>query len=66
MACVVENYSKIEVLAVVGFLQAEGVSQSEINRRLVSVYGWNVSSRKESLCGQRNLKIAERLLVKTE
>jgi transposase len=47
MAGVIENYSKFEVYAVARFLQAEGVSQSEIHRRLVSVYGQNVFSRKE-------------------
>jgi transposase len=47
MAGVIENYSKFEVRAVVRFLHAEGVSQSEIHHRLVSVYGQNVFSRKE-------------------
>jgi hypothetical protein len=37
MAGVVDNYSKFEVRVVVRFLQAEGVSQSEIHLRLVSV-----------------------------
>jgi hypothetical protein len=47
MASVIENYSKFEVRGVVRFLQAEGVSQSEIHRRLVSVYGQNVFSQNE-------------------
>jgi hypothetical protein len=47
MAGVTENYSKFEVHAVVRFLQAEGVCQSESHCRLVSVYGQNVFSRKE-------------------
>jgi hypothetical protein len=47
MAGVIENYSKVEVRAVVRFLQAEGVSQSKIHHMLVSVYGQNVFSRKE-------------------
>jgi hypothetical protein len=47
MAGVIENYSKFEVRAVVRFLQADGVSQSEVHLRLVSVYGQNVFSRKE-------------------
>jgi hypothetical protein len=37
MAGVIKNYSKFEVHAVVRLLQAEGASQSEIHRRLVSV-----------------------------
>jgi hypothetical protein len=41
------NYSKFEVREVVRFLQAEEVSQSEIYRRLASVYGQKVFSRKE-------------------
>jgi hypothetical protein len=47
MADVIENDSKFEVHAVVRFYQAEGVSQSEIHRRLVSVYDQNVFSGKE-------------------
>jgi hypothetical protein len=47
MEGVIENYSKSEVRAVVRFLQAEGVSEREIHRRLVSVYGQNVFIRKE-------------------
>jgi hypothetical protein len=47
MAGVMENYSKFEVCAVIWFLQAEGVSQSEIHCRSVRVYGQNVFSRKE-------------------
>jgi hypothetical protein len=43
MAGVIGNYSKFEVR----HLQAGGVSQSEIHRRLVSVYDQNVFSRKE-------------------
>jgi DNA-binding NarL/FixJ family response regulator len=44
MAGVIKNYSKFEVRAVVRFVQ--GVSQSEIHRGLVSVYGQKVFSRK--------------------
>jgi histone-lysine N-methyltransferase SETMAR len=44
---VIENYSKSEVRAVVRLLQAEGVSESKIHRRLVSVYGQNLFNRKE-------------------
>jgi hypothetical protein len=47
MAGMMENYLKFEVHAVVRFLQAEGVSQTKIHRRLVSVYGQNVFSQKE-------------------
>jgi hypothetical protein len=47
MGGVTENYSKIEVRAVVRFLQAEGVTESEINSRLLSVYGQKVFSRKD-------------------
>jgi hypothetical protein len=47
MAGVIESYFKFEVRAVVRFLQAERVSQGEIHRRLESVSGQNVSSRKE-------------------
>jgi hypothetical protein len=43
----IEYYSKSEVCTVVRFLQAEGMSQSEINRRLVTVYGQKVFSQKE-------------------
>jgi hypothetical protein len=47
MAGVTENFSKFQVRAVARFLQAERVSQSEIQRRIVSVYGQKVFSRKE-------------------
>jgi hypothetical protein len=47
MAGVIENCSKSEVIAVVRFLQAEGMGASEIQRRSVSVYGQNVSSREK-------------------
>jgi hypothetical protein len=53
MADVTENYSKFEVRAVVRFLQAERMSQSEIHRRLVSVYGQNVLSWKEECVVQQ-------------
>jgi hypothetical protein len=46
MAGVSNYYSKFEVSGVVRILQ-EGVSQSEIHRRLLSVYGQKVFSRKE-------------------
>jgi hypothetical protein len=46
MASVIENYSKFQVHAVLRFLQAERVSESEIHCRLVSVYSQNVLSRK--------------------
>jgi hypothetical protein len=39
MADVIENYSKFEVCTVVRLLQAEEVSQSEIQHRLVSACG---------------------------
>jgi hypothetical protein len=42
MAGVIKNFFKSEVLAVVRFLQTEGMS-----RRLVSVYGQKILSRKE-------------------
>jgi hypothetical protein len=38
---------KFEVRAVVRLLQVEKISQIEIHRRLVSVYGLNFFSRKE-------------------
>jgi hypothetical protein len=41
---VTEDHSKSEVRMVVRFLQAEGVSQSEIHHRLESVYGEKVFS----------------------
>jgi hypothetical protein len=47
MAGVIANYSNFEVRAVVRFSQAEGVSQREIQRRLVSVYGQKIFSWKE-------------------
>jgi hypothetical protein len=47
MASVVKYYSKFEICTVVRFLQAEGVSQSKIHHRLVSVYNQNVFSLKE-------------------
>jgi hypothetical protein len=47
MAIVIENYSKFEVCAVVRFLQAKEVSQSEIHCRLVSVYDQNVFNGKK-------------------
>jgi hypothetical protein len=54
MAGVTENYSEFEVSALVTFLQVEGVSQDEIDRRLMSVYGQKVFSRKEvSVCVQQ-------------
>jgi hypothetical protein len=45
MAPVIENYSKFEIRLVVRLLQAEGVIQREIHRRLVIVYGKKVSTR---------------------
>jgi ribosomal protein S19E (S16A) len=47
MAYVAENYFKFYVRAVVRLLQAEGVIQSEIRRRSLSVHGQKVVSRKE-------------------
>ncbi|KAK4877667.1 hypothetical protein RN001_010173 [Aquatica leii] len=38
MACVIAEYSKCEVRAVIRFLQAEESNQSEIHRRLEGVY----------------------------
>jgi hypothetical protein len=38
--------SKFEVLMVVRILQSEGVKESEMDRRLVSIYGQNVFSWK--------------------
>jgi hypothetical protein len=49
MAGVIENYSKSEVRAVVKCFRAEGLIESEICRRLVSVYGQKVFSRKVSM-----------------
>jgi hypothetical protein len=54
MTSVIENYSKFEAHAVVQFLQAQGVSQSEIHRRLVSVF-----SRKEEFAWCNKFKMAE-------
>jgi hypothetical protein len=48
---VIENYSQLEVPAMVTFLQVEGISWSEIHHRLVSVYGQNVFCRKEVYLG---------------
>jgi hypothetical protein len=39
MAGVIVNYSEFEFRTVVRFLHAEGLSQSEIHHRLLSVYG---------------------------
>jgi hypothetical protein len=47
MADATENYPKFEVCAVVTLLQAEGMSQSEVLGRLVSVYDQKVCSLKE-------------------
>lgn len=47
MAGVIQPYSEYEVRVVIHFLQAEGVTQSVIHRRLVNVYGQNVLNRKE-------------------
>jgi hypothetical protein len=44
---VIEYYSKFDVRVVVRFLQAEGISQSDINCRVVSVYVQNILSKKE-------------------
>jgi hypothetical protein len=46
MACVNENYSKFQVCVLFRFLQTEGVSESKIRCRLVSVPGHNIFSRK--------------------
>jgi hypothetical protein len=59
MSTVIENYSKFEVRTVVRFLQAEGVSQSKIHRRLMSVYGQNVFSRKEVSVWCNKIKLAK-------
>jgi hypothetical protein len=48
MTGVTENYSKSEVRAVVRFLQAEGVSQREIHRRLLGVRGKFIADYWES------------------
>jgi hypothetical protein len=63
MAGVIENYSKFEVRPVVRFLQTEGVSQSEIQHRLVSIYGQKFSSERKCLCGATNLKMADCMLI---
>lgn len=47
MSCLVAEYAKFDVRAVIRFLQAEAVNQSEIHRRLQGVYGPNVLSRKD-------------------
>jgi hypothetical protein len=46
VAGVIENYSKFEIRTMVRLSQAERMSQSEIHRRLVSVYGQKVFSRR--------------------
>ncbi|KAF2889099.1 hypothetical protein ILUMI_17074 [Ignelater luminosus] len=51
MACVIAAYSKCEVHEVIRYLQAEGVNQTEIHRRLHGVYGPNVLSQKEVSVG---------------
>jgi hypothetical protein len=53
MADATENYSKFDVRAIVRFWQAEEVSQSEIHRRSLSVYGQKAVSRQE-VSGCRN------------
>jgi hypothetical protein len=58
MASVIENYSKFEVRAVVGFLHVERVSQSDIHRRLVFTARM-FSTKRKWLCGATNLKMAE-------
>jgi hypothetical protein len=47
MAGMIENYSKFVICTVVRLLQVEGVSQSKIHLRLMSVCGQNVFSQKE-------------------
>jgi hypothetical protein len=44
MASVIENFPKFDVHWVVRFLQTEGVSQSKVYCRLLSVYGQNIFS----------------------
>jgi hypothetical protein len=46
MAGVIENYFKFETRAVARLFQAEGVSECEIHRKLVSVYGKFSADRK--------------------
>jgi hypothetical protein len=58
MAGVIENYSKFEVSVVVRFLQVEGMIESEIHCRLVSVHGQNIIIQMEP-CGATNLKTAK-------
>jgi beta-phosphoglucomutase-like phosphatase (HAD superfamily) len=47
MSGVIVNYSKFVVRALVRFLQAEGVSLSEIHCRSANGYGHNISRRIE-------------------
>ncbi|GBL90705.1 hypothetical protein AVEN_223356-1 [Araneus ventricosus] len=47
MACLIVEYTKFEIHAVIRFLQAERVNQSEVHRRLQGVYGLNVLRRKK-------------------
>jgi hypothetical protein len=49
-------------LKVIRFLQAEGMGQGEIHRRLVSVYGQNVVSQKEMSVWCNKLKDAQTAL----
>jgi hypothetical protein len=44
MAGVIENYSMFEARAMIRFLQAQGMSQREIHRKLASVYSQEVFS----------------------
>jgi hypothetical protein len=50
MAGVIENYSNFEVRAVVKYFLADGVSESEIQCRLMSVHGQKVLSREKCVC----------------
>ncbi|GBN93861.1 hypothetical protein AVEN_5632-1 [Araneus ventricosus] len=63
MGYLIAEYATFEVRAVIRFLQAGGVNQSEIHCLLQGVYGLNVLSRKETnvWCqkfkdGEKNLK----------
>jgi hypothetical protein len=48
MVGVIESYSKLEVLEVVRFLQAKGVSENRC--RSANVYGQNIFSERKRLC----------------
>lgn len=59
MTCLIEEYAKFKVRAVIRISQADKVNQSEINRRLQCVYELNTFSLKEAMFGAKNLETCD-------